>query len=133
MGDIPGEKLIFEISEADAMDSHAQTQLFMRQLHRHGCRFTLDEFGAGYSSFTRLKGMKLDYLKIDRTLVREVTSSMIDEALVRSILETGSFLDIKTVAGYVENEETLTKLGEMGVDCMQGYLIGEPVGLETLA
>ena len=133
VGDIPGEKLIFEISEADAMDSHAQTQLFMRQLHRHGCRFTLDEFGAGYSSFTRLKGMKLDYLKIDRTLVREVTSSMIDEALVRSILETGSFLDIKTVAGYVENEETLTKLGEMGVDCMQGYLIGEPVGLETLA
>ncbi len=69
-GDIPGEKLIFEISEIDAMDNHAQTQLFMRQLHRHGCRFTLDEFGAGYSSFTRLKSMKLDYLKIDRPLVR---------------------------------------------------------------
>ena len=132
-GDIPGEKLIFEISEIDAMDNHAQTQLFMRQLHRHGCRFTLDEFGAGYSSFTRLKSMKLDYLKIDRTLVREVTSSMIDEALVRSILETGNFLGIKTVAGYIEDEETLTKLGEMGVDCMQGYLIAEPVELESLA
>lgn len=132
-GDLPGDKLIFEISEMDAMDSHAQTQLFMRQLHRHGCRFTLDEFGAGYSSFTRLKSMKLDYLKIDRTLVREVTSSMIDEALVRSILETGSFLNIKTVAGYIENEETRIKLGEMGVDCMQGYLIGEPRPLESLA
>ncbi len=58
---------------------------------------------------------------------------MIDEALVRSILETGSFLGIKTVAGYVEDEETLTKLGEMGVDCMQGYLIAEPVELESLA
>ncbi|MFP5419578.1 MAG: DUF1631 family protein [Gammaproteobacteria bacterium] len=132
-GDLPGEKLIFEISEIDAMDSHAQTQLFMRQLHRHGCRFTLDEFGAGYSSFTRLKSMKLDYLKIDRTLVREVTSSMIDEALVRSILETGSFLNLKTVAGYIEDEETRIKLGEMGVDCMQGYLIGEPRPLESLA
>lgn len=132
-GEIPGDKLIFEISEIDAMDSHAQTQLFMRQLQRHGCRFTLDEFGAGYSSFTRLKSMKIDYLKIDRTLVGEVTSSMIDEALVRSILETGSFLNIKTVAGYVETDETLIKLGEMGVDCMQGYLIGEPRPLDELA
>ena len=132
-GDIPGAKIIFQISEIDAIDGHAQTQLFMRQLQRHGCRFTLDEFGAGSSSFTRMKSMKLDYLKIDRTLVREVTSSMIDEALVRSIVETGSFLGIKTVAGYIEDDETRIKLGEMGVDCMQGYLIGEPVELESLA
>lgn len=132
-GDLPGEKVIFEISEIDAIDGHAQTQLFMRQLQRHGCRFTLDEFGAGSSSFTRMKSMKLDYLKIDRTLVREVTSSMIDEALVRSIVETGSFLGIKTVAGYIEDDETRIKLGEMGVDCMQGYLFGEPVALESLA
>ena len=58
---------------------------------------------------------------------------MIDEALVRSILETGSFLGIKTVAGYIEDADTLTKLGEMGVDCVQGYLIGEPQPLESLA
>jgi EAL domain-containing protein (putative c-di-GMP-specific phosphodiesterase class I)/GGDEF domain-containing protein len=132
-GDIPGDKLIFEISEADAVEGHAQTQLFMRQLQRHGCRFTLDEFGAGNSSYTSLKSMKLDYLKLDRALVREIGTSMIDEALVRSILETGSFLGIKTVAGFVENEEALAKLAEMGVDCVQGYLIGEPRALESLA
>jgi EAL domain-containing protein (putative c-di-GMP-specific phosphodiesterase class I) len=131
-GDVPGDKLIFEISEADAIEGHAQAQLFMRQLQRHGCRFTLDEFGAGTSSYTRLKSMKLDYLKIDRALVREIGTSMIDEALVRSILETGSFLGIKTVAGFVEDAEALAKLGEMGVDCVQGYLIGEPRPLETL-
>ncbi len=132
-GDIPGDKLIFEISEIDAVEGHAQTQLFMRQLQRHGCRFTLDEFGAGNSAYTSLKSMKLDYLKIDRALVREISTSMIDEALVRSILETGNFLEIKTVAGFVEDAETLTKLGEMGVDCVQGYLIGEPKPLDTLA
>jgi len=132
-GDVPGDKLIFEISEADAVGGHAQTQLFMRQLQRHGCRFTLDEFGSGNSSYTSLKSMKLDYLKIDRALVREISTSMIDEALVRSILETGSFLGIKTVAGFVEDAETLAKLGEMGVDCVQGYLIGEPRALESLA
>ncbi|HEY9146875.1 MAG TPA: EAL domain-containing protein, partial [Thiobacillus sp.] len=132
-GDLPGDKLIFEISEADAVEGHAQTQLFMRQLQRHGCRFTLDEFGAGTSSYTSLKSMKLDYLKLDRTLVREIGTSMIDEALVRSILETGSFLGIKTVAGFVEDAEALAKLAEMGVDCVQGYLIGEPRPLESLA
>ncbi|MGB9130724.1 MAG: DUF1631 family protein [Thiobacillus sp.] len=132
-GDIPGSKLIFEISEVDAVGGHAQTQLFMRQLQRHGCRFTLDEFGAGESSYTSLKSMKLSYLKIDRALVREIGTSMIDEALVRSILETGSFLGIKTVAGFVEDAEALAKLGEMGVDCVQGYLIGAPKPLESLA
>ncbi len=131
-GDIPGDKLIFEISEADAVEGHAQTQLFMRQLQRHGCRFTLDDFGIGTSSYTSLKSMKLDYLKIDHALVREIGTSMIDEALVRSILETGSFLGIKTVAGFVEDAETLAKLGEMGVDCVQGYLIGEPQPLARL-
>ena len=131
-GDIPGNKLIFEISEADAVGTHAQTQLFMRQLQRYGCRFTLDEFGAGNSSYTSLKSLRLDYLKIDRALVRELGTSMIDEALVRSILETGQFLGIKTVAGFVESDEQLAKLAELGVDCVQGYLIGEPKPLDTL-
>ncbi len=131
-GDITGSKLIFEISEADAVEGHAQTQLFMRQLQRHGCRFTLDDFGLGSSSYTSLKSMKLDYLKIDHALVREIGTSMIDEALVRSILETGSFLGIKTVAGFVEDAAALTKLTEMGVNCVQGYLIGEPRALESL-
>jgi EAL domain-containing protein (putative c-di-GMP-specific phosphodiesterase class I) len=104
----------------------------MRQLQRHGCRFTLDDFGAGTSSYTRLKSMKLNYLKIDRALMREVGTSVIDEALVRSILETGNFLGIKTVAGFIEDAETLAKLSEMGVDCVQGYLIGKPQPLERL-
>jgi EAL domain-containing protein (putative c-di-GMP-specific phosphodiesterase class I)/GGDEF domain-containing protein len=132
-GDVQGSKLIFEISEADAVDGHAQTQLFMRQLQRYGCRFTLDDFGGGGSSYTSLKSMKLDFLKLDRTLVRDIGTSMIDEALVRSILETGEFLELKTVAAFVEDEAMLTKLVEMGVDCVQGYLISPPRPIDTLA
>ncbi len=132
-GDIPGDKLVFEISEIDAAEGHAQTQLFMRQLQRHGCRFTLDEFGTGASSYTRLKSMKLDFLKIDQALVRELGTSMIDQALVQSILETGNFLGVKTVAAFVEDAETLAKLAEMGIDCVQGYFIGAPRPLESLA
>ncbi len=132
-GDIPGDRLVFEISEADAAESHAQTRAFMRQLQHHGCRFTLDEFGSGASSYTHLKSMKLDFLKLDHALVRELGTSMIDEALVQSILETGNFLGVKTVAAFVEDAETLAKLTGMGIDCVQGYFIGAPQPLESLA
>jgi EAL domain-containing protein (putative c-di-GMP-specific phosphodiesterase class I) len=132
-GDIPAHKLIFEINETDAAEGHAQTPHFMRQLQRLGCRFAFDEFGPGSSSYTTLKSLKLDYLKLDRALVREVTTSVIDEALVRSIIETAAFLGLKTVACFVEDPETALKLGEMGVDCLQGYFVGEPQPLKLLA
>ncbi|MFZ0105597.1 MAG: DUF1631 family protein [Thiobacillus sp.] len=132
-GDVPGNKLIFEISETDAVDGHAHTQNFMRQLQYYGCRFTLDEFGPGTSSYTMLKSLKPDYLKLDRTLVREVSTSLIDEALVRSIIETAAYLNLQTVACYVDNAEMASKLAELGVDCVQGYFVGEPRPLEELA
>lgn len=123
-GDIAGSKLIFEINEAAAIEGHAQAQLFMRQLQRHGCRFMLDEFGTSSSSYTSLKGMNLSYLKIDPSLMHDLANSMIDEALVRSILETANFLHIQTIASRVEAPETLDKLADLGVELVQGYLIG---------
>jgi EAL domain-containing protein (putative c-di-GMP-specific phosphodiesterase class I) len=132
-GDVPGNKLIFEISESDAVEGHAHTQNFMRQLQHYGCRFTLDEFGPGSSSYTMLKSLKPDYLKLDRSLVREISTSMIDEALVRSIIETAAYLNLQTVACYVDNAEMATKLAELGVNCVQGYFVGEPRPLKELA
>lgn len=123
-GDIDGTQLIFEINEAAVIEGHAQAQLFMRQLQRHGCRFMLDEFGTNSSSYTTLKGMNLSYLKIDPSLIRELSNSLIDEALVRSILETAHFLHIQAIASQVETPETLEKLAELGVELVQGYLIG---------
>ena len=132
-GDVPGSKLIFEISESDAVEGHAHTQNFMRQLQHYGCRFSLDEFGPGSSSYTMLKSLKPDYLKLDRSLVRDISTSMIDEALVRSIIETAAYLQLKTVSCYVDNAEMASKLAEMGVDCVQGHFVGEPRPLEELA
>ena len=89
----------------------------------------LDEFGLGTSSYTALKSLKLDYLKIDRSLVRELCSSSIDAAIVHAILETSAFLEIDTIVGFVENEATQTKLQEMGIHYLQGGWISEPVPL----
>ncbi|MEQ1591552.1 MAG: DUF1631 family protein [Thiobacillaceae bacterium] len=131
-GDVPAHKIIFSISEIAAADGHSQAQHFIRQLQRLGCKFMLDEFGLGNSSYTALKSLKLDYLKIDRSLVRELSASVIDEAIVRSILETSTFLDISTIAGFVESQDSESKLKDMGIPFAQGSRMSEPVALASL-
>ena len=131
-GDIPGHKIIFEITETAAIEGFSQAQHFIRQIRRFGCKFTLDDFGVGYCSFTYLKNLKVDYLKIDGSFVKEIAASGIDESLVRSMRETSSFLGIKTIAEFVENAETLAKLKEIGVDYAQGYFFGRPVPLKEV-
>ncbi len=131
-GDVPAHKIIFSISEIAAADGHSQAQHFIRQLQRLGCKFMLDEFGLGNSSYTALKSLKLDYLKIDGSLVRELSASVIDEAIVRSILETSTFLNVNTIAGFVESQESESRLKEMGIPFAQGSRISEPVALASL-
>ncbi len=132
VGDIPGEKIIFEITETAAIDSFSLAQQFIRQIRRFGCRFSLDDFGVGFCSYTYLKNLKVDYLKIDGSFVKDIVSSEIDATLVASMKETSSFLGIKTIAEYVENDRILAKLEEIGVDYAQGYHIGKPVPIAEL-
>lgn len=132
-GDIPGNKLIFEITESAAIDSFANAEQFIKKFRRYGCRFSLDDFGVGFSSFSYLKNLKVDYLKIDGSFVRDMQKNEVDAALVSSMHETSRFLGIKTIAESVENEETLTQLKAIGVNYVQGYHTGRPVPIEQLA
>lgn len=132
-GDIPGHKLIFEITESAAIDSFTHAEQFIRQVRRYGCKFALDDFGIGFSSFSYLKNLKVDYLKIDGSFVKDMARSEVDVALVSSMNETSRFLGIKTVAEAVENQETLDILKNIGVDYAQGYFTGKPMPIEKLA
>jgi EAL domain-containing protein (putative c-di-GMP-specific phosphodiesterase class I)/GGDEF domain-containing protein len=131
-GDLPADKLLFEISEAAAEEGHSQTRHFMRQLHRHGCRFILGEFGTGASSFTTLKSMKLAYLKIDPALLRDLGSSLIDEALIRSVVETAHFIGIQTIAAEVGDAATRSRLRDLGVNLVHGDAISAVIPLADL-
>lgn len=132
-GDIPGHKLIFEITESAAIDSFANAEQFIKKFRRYGCRFSLDDFGVGFSSFTYLKNLKVDYLKIDGSFVRDMHRNEVDVALVSSMHETSRFLGIKTIAESVEQPETLEQLRMIGVNYVQGYLTGRPVHIDQLA
>jgi diguanylate cyclase (GGDEF)-like protein/PAS domain S-box-containing protein len=123
-------RLVFEITETAAIANMEQAREFAERLHAVGCRFALDDFGAGFSSFYYLKHLPLDYLKIDGDFIRSLTSSDTDQLVVRSMIDIARGMGMKTIAEFVEDSETATMLHAMGVDLSQGYFHGrpEPVG-----
>ncbi|MFA7318291.1 MAG: EAL domain-containing protein [Sulfuricella sp.] len=129
---VPYKHVCFEITETAAITNLTKATDFISELRSHGCRFSLDDFGSGLSSFTYPKNMQVDYLKIDGSFVRDMVDDAIDEAMVSSINQVGHVIGLKTIAEFVENDAVLEKLREMGVDFAQGYGIEHPKPLEDL-
>ncbi|MDP3583679.1 MAG: EAL domain-containing protein, partial [Thiobacillus sp.] len=127
-----GPHLCFEITETAAIGNLAVVNEFIGAMREFGCRFALDDFGSGLSSFTYLKNLKVDYLKIDGAFVRDITTNAIDRAMVEAIHRIGHQMGLKTVAEYVEADATLAMLREIGVDYAQGNGLHAPEPLETL-
>jgi diguanylate cyclase (GGDEF)-like protein/PAS domain S-box-containing protein len=120
-------QVCFEITETAAIRNLGKAAGFLMEIKKMGCRFALDDFGAGLSSFTYLKTFPADYLKIDGSFVRDMADSAIDEAMVVAINEVGHTLGMKTIAESVESEIVVERLAKLGVDWAQGYALGVPV------
>ncbi|MGO9446759.1 MAG: EAL domain-containing protein [Thiobacillaceae bacterium] len=126
-------KLIcFEITETAAMGNLAVANDFILELRKLGCYFALDDFGSGLSSFTYLKNLSVDFLKIDGAFVRDIDRNRVDRAMVEAIHRIGHEVGLKTIAEYVESEAILTVLREIGVDYVQGNYLHAPQALSTL-
>jgi diguanylate cyclase (GGDEF)-like protein/PAS domain S-box-containing protein len=119
-------RLVFEITETAAIANMEQARAFAERLTRLGCRFALDDFGAGFSSFYYLKYLPLDYLKIDGDFIQSLTSSVTDQLVVKSMVDIARGMGLKTIAEFVEEAETVAMLREKGVDFSQGYFHGAP-------
>src|SRR5512143_486894 len=127
-----GPHLCFEITETAAIGNLAVVNEFIEAMRAFGCSFALDDFGSGLSSFTYLKNLKVDYLKIDGAFVRDIASNAIDRSMVEAIHRIGHQMGLKTVAEYVESDQVLALLRQMGVDYAQGSGIHRPEPLESL-
>ncbi|MHB1215826.1 MAG: DUF1631 family protein [Thiobacillus sp.] len=132
-GDFPADKIIFEITESAAIESYGAAQDFIREIRRYGCKFSLDDFGSGFTSYAHLKNLRTDTLKIDGSFVKDMLENPGDLAMVRSMNDIGHSLGLLTVAEYVESPMLLNALREIGVDYVQGYAIHKPCRLDELA
>ncbi|MBI5460717.1 MAG: EAL domain-containing protein [Gammaproteobacteria bacterium] len=129
---LPGQLFCFEITETAAISNFQSALRFIRDLRAMGCRFALDDFGSGLSSFSYLKNLPVDYLKIDGTFVRGIANDPVNRTLVGNINDIGHLLGKHTIAEYAEDEATLAVLQELGVDYAQGYGISKPQPLEHI-
>jgi diguanylate cyclase (GGDEF)-like protein/PAS domain S-box-containing protein len=119
-------KICFEITETAAVASFSQANRFIKSLKELGCKFSLDDFGTGLSSFGYLKHFPVDYLKIDGSFVRGILTDPIDREMVRSINEIGHLTGKLVIAEFAENQEIIQTLASLGVDYAQGYGIAQP-------
>jgi EAL domain-containing protein (putative c-di-GMP-specific phosphodiesterase class I) len=110
----------------------SKAQSFIEALRERGCKISLDDFGAGLSSFAYLKNFHVDTLKIDGSFVRDITRNRISESMVAAITQVAKVMELETIAEYVENEETRKLITDLGVDFAQGYIIGKPAPLLNL-
>jgi EAL domain-containing protein (putative c-di-GMP-specific phosphodiesterase class I) len=124
--------LIFEITESNSLTNLEQANQTLGQLQKMGCSVAIDDFGTGYASYARLKNVNADILKIDGSFIRNIVSNSLDYQIVASICHLARMKKMRVVAEYVENEEIRSAVVALGIDYLQGYLIGRPEPLENL-
>lgn len=130
---MPPQALCFEITETSAIANLNKASHFMRELSRLGCRFSLDDFGSGMSSFAYLRELPVHYLKIDGAFVRGMDKHPVNHAMVEAIAHVASVMGIETVAEFVEDAALIERLAVVGVDYAQGYGIHRPEPLESMS
>ncbi|WP_248323601.1 MULTISPECIES: EAL domain-containing protein [unclassified Caballeronia] len=118
--------ICFEVTETTAVANLAAAARFIRELKKRGCKFALDDFGAGMSSFGYLKHLPVDYIKIDGGFIKDMLKDAVNRDMVAAINDIGHSMGRLTIAEYVESEAILRALREMGVDFVQGFHVGRP-------
>jgi len=126
---VRGEDLILEITETAAVENIPQAQAFGRRLSELGCRFALDDFGAGFGSFYYLKHLPFDVLKIDGEFIRNCRTHPVDRLVIQAVVDIARGLGKHTVAEFVGDDETMALLRAHGVDYAQGFHLGKPAPL----
>lgn len=121
-----GERIVLEITESEGIESYERVSEFVNAMKAHGCRFAIDDFGSGYSNFAHLLRLKIDYLKIDGSIISNLLDNPESDVITRVIVDAARRLGMKTIAEYVSSPELQERVTALGVDFSQGFHWGRP-------
>ena len=120
------QRVVFEILESHKIENYQEMKSFIQEIEKYGSKVAIDDFGSGYSNFSHIFELNVDYLKIDASLVKYITTDESSRVIIKTIVSFASNLGLKTIAEFVEDRDSLEILEKMGVDFIQGYYIGKP-------
>lgn len=126
-----GEKIVFEIVESEGIENFDQVLEFIESVKKYGAKISIDDFGTGYSNFEYLMKLKVDYIKIDGSMIKNIDSDQNSQMITKTIVNFAKNMNIHTVAEFVHSKNVFEKIKELNVDFSQGYYFGEPT--DTIA
>ena len=121
-----GKKIVFEIIESEGIENFALVLKFIENVKQYGAKISIDDFGTGYSNFEYLMKLKVDYIKIDGSMIKNIDTDQNSQMITKTIVNFANSMKIKTVAEFVHSKNVAEKVQELGVDYSQGYYFGEP-------
>ncbi|OAI10693.1 hypothetical protein A1507_21540 [Methylomonas koyamae] len=122
-----GPRVVLEITETEGIENYEEVRLFVDRMKGYGCKFAIDDFGSGYSNFVHLLRLKIDYLKIDGSIIMNIIDDPDSEAIAQVIVDAARRLGMRTVAEYVGSADIQIKAKQLGIDFSQGYYLGKPL------
>ncbi len=128
---VKAENIILELTETSAISNLTSAQLLIQDIKSLGCKFALDDFGVGFASFSYIKNLPVDFIKIDGSFIRRIDKNHEDKIFVKAISDVSHALGKQTIAEFVENDHILNLLKEYNIDYAQGYHIGKPGPLKN--
>ncbi len=128
-----GKRVVFEIIESEGIENFKEVLEFIQKIKLYGAKISIDDFGTGYSNFEYLMKLKVDYIKIDGSMIKNIDFDENSQIVTKTIIDFAKKMNIKTVAEFVYSQDIYEKVLELGVDYSQGYYFGEPKKLDSIA
>ncbi|WP_419782726.1 EAL domain-containing protein [Malaciobacter marinus] len=125
-----GQRVVFELIESEGIENFDEVLNFIEDVKHYGCQISIDDFGTGYSNFEYLMKLKVDYIKIDASMIRDIDTNRNSQMVTETIIDFANKMGIETIAEFIHSKNVYEKVKEIGIHYSQGYYFGEPTSLD---
>ena len=121
------KNIVFELLESEGIENYNEVKTFISDIKKFGCKVAIDDFGSGYSNFSHILNLNVDYIKIDASIIKNIVEDKNTEYIAKLIVDFSNRVGVKTISEFVHSKEVFEKVKDLGVDYSQGYYFSEPL------